>query len=938
MKNIFQKFVAILAILTLTVSGIVAFPSETDAATYDFRALVLAGGGGGGSPNTGNTASGGGGAGGYQESSSLALTENTLYTITVGAGGAGGDSSSLNQGRNGSDSSIGSTLVSIGGGGGGSTDTGGSNGGSGGGAAGDVNSSGGTATAGQGNDGGDNTSNGDGGAGGGGNTAGGSNSSTDSGGNGGGGTASDITGSSVTRGGGGGGGDDDDGGGGVGGSATGGGGAGGGSGANGSNATANTGGGGGGAGDGLSTTGGNGGSGVVIIRYPTSNITVTDKTGATETTSGGDTILTWNTSGSFKFTYPTSRTINAANYTYCRTITSNNNGYTNGIATTTTGLFPLFASSTISTLAATSSGGNVQLIGTTTSGTFTDEPIDIVFTDESTCSFNTSISAIPHYFEKYASTTGAFSVHLGTSNISSTTAKTVAMYYGNANATNLNSPGQVYATSSPTGIASHWDLSVPGYATTTYPDFAASVYNDNYGSSKLMNKADLVSGQVGGGLDFDQVNDQIQISDNDSINPTASIAISFWFKRNGVGAIMGLIHKGDGATNASSAYEFVFSAADLLRFEVSSNAWSTAESATAISDTTNWHHAVGTYDGSNVKIYIDGVLKKSTAASITINNDSNILSIGRLSAGAASRPYGGVLDDLRFYRSSISSADVQTIYNNTANSAAFWTFGSEQTQGSTLTQRNYGWAVDDGNLTTGGLKAAKNNSTTIFNTGVLRLRIDVAVSSANLSAGAKTFTLQYKTLGAGCGAAESWTTLGAVDSGVIWRGYNNASLVDGTTLTNVLLDPSNIFESYEEDGSSVANPTAVSNGSAGEWDWVVQNNGAVIGETYCFKMVETTGLTDFSAYTNYPQITVALGTGSGGGGGSGGTAPEAGATGGGTDQGGGSGQGDPPPPGSTGGGTGEGGGAGGGIDAEPRLFKKFAMNLGNLVMAIFWFK
>ena len=120
MKNIFQKFVAILAILTLTVSGIVAFPSETDAATYDFRALVLAGGGGGGSPNTGNTASGGGGAGGYQESSSLALTENTLYTITVGAGGAGGDSSSLNQGRNGSDSSIGSTLVSIGGGGGGS--------------------------------------------------------------------------------------------------------------------------------------------------------------------------------------------------------------------------------------------------------------------------------------------------------------------------------------------------------------------------------------------------------------------------------------------------------------------------------------------------------------------------------------------------------------------------------------------------------------------------------------------------------------------------------------------------------------------------------------------------------------------------------------------------------------------------------------------------
>jgi hypothetical protein len=63
---------------------------------------------------------------------------------------------------------------------------------------------------------------------------------------------------------------------------------------NGVNGTANTGGGGGGSeGSGVS---GNGGSGIVIIAYPTGTITAT---GGTMTTSGGMTIHTFTSSGSF---------------------------------------------------------------------------------------------------------------------------------------------------------------------------------------------------------------------------------------------------------------------------------------------------------------------------------------------------------------------------------------------------------------------------------------------------------------------------------------------------------------------------------------------------------------------------------------------------------------------------------------------------------------
>jgi hypothetical protein len=42
--------------------------------------------------------------------------------------------------------------------------------------------------------------------------------------------------------------------------------------------------------------------GVVILRFPTADITIVDSAGASSSTVGGDTVLTWNASGTFEFT------------------------------------------------------------------------------------------------------------------------------------------------------------------------------------------------------------------------------------------------------------------------------------------------------------------------------------------------------------------------------------------------------------------------------------------------------------------------------------------------------------------------------------------------------------------------------------------------------------------------------------------------------------
>ena len=280
--------------------------------TFNVDYLVVAGGGGGGGSQS--WSGGGGGGGGLKTNvggTSLALaTGGSGYTVTVGAGGAGGSTAN---GING-DVSVFNNITSTGGGGGGGANgtstSAGSNGGSGGGALGGVNLAG-TGITGEGNDGGTGgdgvnlytTSGGGGGAG----AVGGDADlpAVRNGGDGGDGLQNDITvvnagtGPYYAGGGGGGtnqsgynvGGQPGNGNNGIGGvylgrtalqgtNATGGGGGGGGR-------TAN------------SNPGKQGGSGIVILKYPTADVASYTAIGLTptETTVGTDTVLSFTTVG-----------------------------------------------------------------------------------------------------------------------------------------------------------------------------------------------------------------------------------------------------------------------------------------------------------------------------------------------------------------------------------------------------------------------------------------------------------------------------------------------------------------------------------------------------------------------------------------------------------------------------------------------------------------
>ena len=79
-----------------------------------------------------------------------------------------------------------------------------------------------------------------------------------------------------------------------------------------------------------------------------------------------------------------------------------------------------------------------------------------------------------------------------------------------------------------------------------------------------------------------------------------------------------------------------------------------------VTDTSDWHHAVGTYDGATINVYLDNVLVDTRTASGDF--DDQVWYIGGTPLNGTEY-FQGSLDDVRIYGRALSGGDVGEIYN-----------------------------------------------------------------------------------------------------------------------------------------------------------------------------------------------------------------------------------------------------------------------------------
>lgn len=157
-----------------------------------------------------------------------------------------------------------------------------------------------------------------------------------------------------------------------------------------------------------------------------------------------------------------------------------------------------------------------------------------------------------------------------------------------------------------TSLIEFWKLSDVNGATSTY-----NLTNNN--------TVTFVTGLVDNCANFVKASSQSLSSTNDGGVTSGAFSVSLWVKmitENGSTGDMLWSH-GDAGTHIRSFiyYQWNGSGYQLYCAREKLGTGQNANTYVVTLGTTNWHHVVWTYDGSNIKLYVDGVYRATNAAS-----------------------------------------------------------------------------------------------------------------------------------------------------------------------------------------------------------------------------------------------------------------------------------------------------------------------------------
>jgi hypothetical protein len=174
--------------------------------------------------------------------------------------------------------------------------------------------------------------------------------------------------------------------------------------------------------------------------------------------------------------------------------------------------------------------------------------------------------------------------------------------------------------------------------------------NENHGT---INGATWTTGISGSGLSFDGIDDYVDLGDPLGLQPE-QVSLSVWFKTDTAGGK--IIRKRwygyclEVLSSGQTAF-WIYDAAARKFIATSPN---------ACNDNT-WHHAVGVYDGAEVKLSIDGALV-ATASAGAIHYEDGGIAIGR-DGDYSGAYFNGIIDEIRVYGRALNDQEIQNLYN-----------------------------------------------------------------------------------------------------------------------------------------------------------------------------------------------------------------------------------------------------------------------------------
>lgn len=162
-------------------------------------------------------------------------------------------------------------------------------------------------------------------------------------------------------------------------------------------------------------------------------------------------------------------------------------------------------------------------------------------------------------------------------------------------------------------------------------------------------------------LSFDGVDDYVQVADAPALDVTTEVTLSVWFYYTGnISGTPGLIQKdGPGSWGRYGLWAFD----DRVEFciFIDQGSQSCLDSVGTMTVNT-WHHIAGVYDGSAMRLYLDGALDSESPLTGAISTSDDPLYIG--SDPTESGTVVGQLHEACVWNIARSQSDIQTDMND----------------------------------------------------------------------------------------------------------------------------------------------------------------------------------------------------------------------------------------------------------------------------------
>ncbi len=181
-------------------------------------------------------------------------------------------------------------------------------------------------------------------------------------------------------------------------------------------------------------------------------------------------------------------------------------------------------------------------------------------------------------------------------------------------------------------------------------------------------KAYPSAGKFGNGGFFDGVDDYVTVPNSSTFNVN-NFTFSAWIKKPSFSGFQMIFSN----YASSTGYDFRVSGSllDLAPTGLTGSGWTGSLTGTTNMVANTWYFATATYDGTKLKLYLNGNLENEKALTGTVTASSAPLLIGKRSDGYM---WNGNIDEARIYNRALSPGEVQALYNWAPGPVGYWKF------------------------------------------------------------------------------------------------------------------------------------------------------------------------------------------------------------------------------------------------------------------------